>query len=189
MSPKESAGVYPRRILMVAFHYPPCTGGSGIHRTLKFSRYLPSLGWDPAMLSAHPRAFAQTGQERLGEIPASVPVMRAFALDTGRHLSIKGRHLRWLGLPDRWASWWLGAVPCAGSFDSRCRSASSNNADSATGPSRRGAPPVVMATPAPGRSSCVSPPTPPTSAGSAPRPDPWSAPASPCRRSGRYGAR
>ncbi len=113
--------MYPRRILMVAFHYPPCTGGSGIHRTLKFSRYLPSLGWDPAMLSAHPRAFAQTGQERLGEIPASVPVMRAFALDTGRHLSIKGRHLRWLGLPDRWATWWIGAVPCGLSMVRRHR--------------------------------------------------------------------
>ncbi len=100
-----------RRILMVAFHFPPCTGGSGIHRTLKFCRYLPGLGWAPAMLSADPRAYGQIGAERLDEIPPSVPVTRAFALDNSRHLAVKGRHLRWAGLPDRWASWWLGAVP------------------------------------------------------------------------------
>lgn len=96
---------------MVAFHFPPCTGGSGIHRTLKFCRYLPSQGWMPAMLSAHPRAYGQIGTERLNEIPQSVPIVRAFALDNSRHLSVKGRHVRWMGLPDRWASWWLGAVP------------------------------------------------------------------------------
>jgi hypothetical protein len=38
-------------------------------------------------------------------------VHHAFALDTARHLSIKGRYLGWMALPDRWASWWLGAVP------------------------------------------------------------------------------
>jgi len=30
-----------KRILMIAFHYPPLRGSSGIQRTLKFSRYLP----------------------------------------------------------------------------------------------------------------------------------------------------
>jgi len=98
---------------MVAFHYPPFQGGSGVHRTLKFSRYLPDYGWQPIVLSAHPRAYGSTGTAQLGEIPAEAVIKRSFALDTARHLSIRGRYARLLALPDQWASWWLGAV-CSG---------------------------------------------------------------------------
>jgi glycosyltransferase involved in cell wall biosynthesis len=100
-----------RTILMVAFHYPPYEGGSGVHRALKFSRYLSDYGWKPIVLSAHPRAYPEVSDKRLDDIPADVPVKRAFALDTARHLSIKGRYLKSMALPERWVSWWLGAVP------------------------------------------------------------------------------
>jgi len=102
-----------RRVLMIAFHYPPLRGSSGIQRTLKFSRYLTEHDWAPIVLSAHPRAYASTGNDQMTEIPGSVPVRRAFALDTARHLSVKGRYLGSLALPDRWVSWWFGAVPTA----------------------------------------------------------------------------
>lgn len=95
---------------MIAFHYPPYEGGSGVHRTLKFSRYLPEHGWQPIVLSAHPRAYPQLGAEQLQEIPSEAIVERAFALDTARHLSVRGFHFRWMALPDRWVSWWIGAV-------------------------------------------------------------------------------
>lgn len=95
---------------MIAFHYPPYAGGSGVHRTLKFSRYLPNYGWEPIVLSAHPRAYEQIGYDQMKEIPGTLLVKRAFALDTARHLSVCGFHLRCMSLPDRWASWWFGAV-------------------------------------------------------------------------------
>ena len=95
---------------MVAFHYPPYEGGSGVHRTLKFSRYLPDHGWQPIVLSAHPRAYTQLGEEQIEEIPSDVIVKRAFALDTARHLSLGGRYLRFMALPDQWASWWWHGV-------------------------------------------------------------------------------
>ena len=98
------------RVLMVAYHYPPCTG-SGVHRTLYFSRYLPELGWDPIVLVPHPRAYAAAQRDQLGDIPNGVSVHRAFALDASRHLSVGGRYLRMTALPDRWVSWVLGAVP------------------------------------------------------------------------------
>lgn len=101
----------PERLLMVAFHYPPCFGSSGVHRTLKFSRYLKDHAWQPIILTAHPRAYAKTSSQQLGEIPAGIPVTRAFALDTPRHLPVLGKSLRARALPDRWSSWWLGAVP------------------------------------------------------------------------------
>ncbi len=101
----------PKRVLMVAFHYPPLRGSSGIQRTLKFSQYLPQFGWQPLVLSAHPRAYANTGDDQMSDIPASVVVRRAFALDTKRHLSFRDRYLSWMSLPDRWVTWGLGAVP------------------------------------------------------------------------------
>ena len=96
---------------MVAFHYPPCFGSSGIQRTLKLSRYLPDSGWRPIVLTAHPRAYAQTNTDQIADIPPSAHVTRAFALDTSRHLAIRGSSLRLMSLPDRWVSWSLGAVP------------------------------------------------------------------------------
>jgi glycosyltransferase involved in cell wall biosynthesis len=100
-----------KRVLMIAFHFPPLRGSSGIQRTLKFAQYLPQSGWLPVVLSAHPRAYPQSGDDQLRDIPPEVVVHRAFALDTSRHLAIKGRFLGWLALPDRWVSWALGAVP------------------------------------------------------------------------------
>lgn len=99
-----------KRVLMIAYHYPPMRGSSGIQRTLKFSRYLGEHDWHPVVLSTHPRAYASTSDDQMKEIPADVPVHRAFALDTSRHLAIKGRYLGALALPDRWASWWFGGV-------------------------------------------------------------------------------
>jgi glycosyltransferase involved in cell wall biosynthesis len=100
-----------RKILMIAFHYPPYQGGSGIHRTLKFSRYLPGHDWQPIVLTAHPRAYPKVGSNQIAEIPEGIQVERAFALDAAQHLSIRGSYLKYFALPDRWASWWLGAVP------------------------------------------------------------------------------
>ncbi|TFW30706.1 glycosyltransferase [Massilia horti] len=100
-----------KRVLMIAFHFPPLRGSSGIQRTLKFAQYLLGFGWNPVVLSAHPRAFANVGDDQLRDIPAEVPVHRAFALDTSRHLALRGRYLGLLALPDRWVSWCLGAVP------------------------------------------------------------------------------
>jgi glycosyltransferase involved in cell wall biosynthesis len=99
-----------KTILMIAFHYPPYAGGSGIHRTVKFSRYLPDHGWQPVVLSASPRAYETIGSDQLQHIPSGVEVARAFALDTARHFAIRGSYLKWMALPDRWVSWWLGAV-------------------------------------------------------------------------------
>jgi glycosyltransferase involved in cell wall biosynthesis len=99
-----------KRVLMIAYHFPPIQGSSGVQRTLKFCQYLPDHGWQPLVLTVHPRAYEQTEGGQLKEIPEAVIVKRAFALDTARHLGFQGRYIRYLALPDRWISWWLGAV-------------------------------------------------------------------------------
>ncbi len=96
---------------MVAYHFPPLAGSSGVQRTLRFSSYLPQFGWEPIVLTAHPRAYSSTSTDQLDQIAPGVRVVRAPAWDTKRLFSVRGRYPAFLARPDRWLSWWLGAVP------------------------------------------------------------------------------
>ena len=93
------------RVLVIAFHFPPIQGSSGYLRTLKFTRYLPEFGFDPVVLTVHPRAYGQTNPQLLKQIPTSVPVHRSFALDAQKHLSWNGKYFGFTSLPDRYATW------------------------------------------------------------------------------------
>jgi len=100
-----------QKILMIAYHFPPIHGSSGVHRTLKFARYLLGYSWQPIILSPSIRAYPKVENDQVNEIPTSVKIVRAFALDTARHLSLNGFYPKVLALPDRWISWWLGSIP------------------------------------------------------------------------------
>lgn len=99
-----------RRLLMIAYHYPPAKGSSGIQRTLKFSAYLRDLGWEPIVLTVSPRAYSQTSDDQMAEIPAGAVVARAFAFNAAKTLALAGRYPGWLAQPDRWVSWWPAGV-------------------------------------------------------------------------------
>lgn len=99
-----------KRLLLIAFHFPPFKGSSGIQRTLSYCRYLPAHGWDVTVLTAHPRAYPAIDEDQLHDIPESTRVVRCFALDSARHLSIRGRYLRSMALPDQWISWLPAAI-------------------------------------------------------------------------------
>ncbi|MCK7579213.1 MAG: glycosyltransferase [Chromatiales bacterium] len=100
-----------KSVLMIAYHFPPLAGSSGIQRTLCFARHLPEFGWKPIVLTAHPRAYAYIDDTSTAEHSQEFWTIRAPAWDAARHLSIHGRYPRVLARPDRWSSWWLGAVP------------------------------------------------------------------------------
>lgn len=95
---------------MIAFHFPPQAASSGIQRTLSFSRHLGAHDWEPMVLSANGMAYEQKNDSQLRDLPAGLLVKRSFALDSKRHLGIKGRYLEILALPDRWITWWLPGV-------------------------------------------------------------------------------
>lgn len=99
-----------KKVLVIAYHFPPMAASSGIQRTLNFVRYLRNWGWESIVLSTAPHAYSRTGDEQLGEIPAGMRVERAFALDAARHLSLAGRYPGFVATPDRWASWLPFAV-------------------------------------------------------------------------------
>lgn len=97
-------------ILMIAYHFPPIRGSSGLLRTVSFARYLQAAGWKPIILAPHPRAYPTASPEINEGVPEGTLVRRTFALDTARHLSLSGRYFRFMALPDRWVTWWPGAV-------------------------------------------------------------------------------
>lgn len=97
-------------VLMIAYHFPPLAGSSGIQRTLRFVQHLPDFGWQPVVLTASPGAYERTSDDLLADVPSTTVVRRAFALDTARHLAVRGRYFGALARPDRWTSWRFDGV-------------------------------------------------------------------------------
>ncbi len=100
-----------RHVLLVGFHFPPSAVSSGHLRTLGFARYLPEYGWKPVVLSTRSGTFSRTDPASISQIPQHCIVYRAPALDVRKYFGVRGRYPSILAQPDRWASWWLSAVP------------------------------------------------------------------------------
>ena len=92
-------------LLMVAYHYPPEGGASGVLRALKFSKYLPAAGYTPHVLTLRESSYVTRDDGLKGSIPPEAVVHRTFALDASRHFAIRGRYPGLLAIPDRFVSW------------------------------------------------------------------------------------
>lgn len=103
--PGQTPEVTRKSILIIAFHFPPFQGSSGLHRTLSWARHLSNQGWDVTVLTASSFAYRNARDENLALIPKNVKVIRALALDTTRHLAFRGRYLGLLTIPDQYQSW------------------------------------------------------------------------------------
>lgn len=99
-----------KKALFVAYHYPPVAVSSGYQRTLAFTRYLPDFGWQSSVLTVSNKAYDRWEPANEAMIPPHVDVIKAWARDTQRHLSLSGRYLRLMALPDKWQSWILGGL-------------------------------------------------------------------------------
>lgn len=100
-----------KNALMIAFHYPPQFGSSGIQRTLSFTKHLQKHNWHPIVLTVKSCAYERKNSAMLGEIPKNIALSRSFAIDAKRHLSFKGKYFSWTAFPDRWATWLFTAIP------------------------------------------------------------------------------
>jgi glycosyltransferase involved in cell wall biosynthesis len=94
-----------KKLLMVAYHYPPEGSSSGVLRTLKFSKYLPQNGWTPHVLTVSESMFTVKDLLLLDDIPGEAVIHRTFAFDSGRHLSFRGHYLACTAVPDRFVGW------------------------------------------------------------------------------------
>ncbi len=64
-----------KRILIITYYWPP-SGGSGVQRWLKFSKYLPEYGWQPVVYTPENPDFAIQDESMLKEIPTECEVIK-----------------------------------------------------------------------------------------------------------------
>ncbi len=97
-----SPGGRPRRVLVVAYEFPPVAAG-GVARTLKFVRYLPHFGWQPYVLTVRNPPGAARDTTLLPELPAGVRVWRTTSWEHHRVRDLFVRAASGLGLdPTDW---------------------------------------------------------------------------------------
>jgi glycosyltransferase involved in cell wall biosynthesis len=73
---KKTLSSRPKKILMVAYIFPPLAR-AGVHRTVRFVRYLTSLGWDMTVLTANESYYpfnSPIDRDLLQKIPETVKV-------------------------------------------------------------------------------------------------------------------
>jgi len=65
-----------KRVLFVSYYFPP-SGGAGVQRVLKFVKYLPALGWQPAVLTVEESAdFPARDEALFAEVPPEAEIIR-----------------------------------------------------------------------------------------------------------------
>ena len=64
-----------KRVLVVSYYFPP-SGGPGVQRILKFVKYLPEFGFDPAVLTVAGGDYPARDESLVDEIPNGVAVLR-----------------------------------------------------------------------------------------------------------------
>jgi glycosyltransferase involved in cell wall biosynthesis len=72
----------PAKVLIITYYWPP-SGGAGVQRWLKFTKYLPASGWLPVVLTVKPEyaAFPFRDMSLYGEIPLDVEVYHTKAIN------------------------------------------------------------------------------------------------------------
>ena len=70
-----------RKVLVVSYYFPPA-GDVGVHRTLRFIKWLPEYGWRPIVLTAAGAKVHNVEPSLLAKVPESVPVHRTRSFET-----------------------------------------------------------------------------------------------------------
>jgi hypothetical protein len=102
-----------RKLLVVAFHYPPDNSSTGVLRTLKFTQYLPDFGWRCEVISVPVELYPNQDLRLLDDVPPEVTVHRPWAADARELFGIRGRYPAFLGVPDRYWTWYFAATRTA----------------------------------------------------------------------------
>jgi glycosyltransferase involved in cell wall biosynthesis len=63
------------KVLILTYYWPP-SGGAGVQRWLKFSKYLPEFGWEPIILTVDPEyaAYPVTDFSLNNDLPSTIKV-------------------------------------------------------------------------------------------------------------------
>lgn len=83
-----------KKVLIISYYWPP-SGGIGVHRCLKFAKYLRKFGWEPIVYTAKDAQYPYLDESNLIDIPDNLEVLRhkifepfnLFKILSGRKLS------------------------------------------------------------------------------------------------------
>jgi glycosyltransferase involved in cell wall biosynthesis len=66
-----------KKVLIITYYWPP-SGGAGVQRWLKFSKYLPEFDWEPIILTVDPKhaSYAQLDESLLKEISPELKIYK-----------------------------------------------------------------------------------------------------------------
>lgn len=64
-----------KRALIITYYWPP-TGGSGVQRWVKFSKYLPQFGWQPVIYTPENPEQLAVDESLLSDIPSCAEVIK-----------------------------------------------------------------------------------------------------------------
>ena len=64
-----------KRLLIITYYWPP-TGGSGVQRWVKFSKYLPEQGWQPVIYTPEDPEQLARDESLLRDVPACAEVIK-----------------------------------------------------------------------------------------------------------------
>jgi glycosyltransferase involved in cell wall biosynthesis len=100
-----------KKVLIIAYHYPPL-GGGGVFRTLKFTKYLPEFGFQPHVLTVKNPMYITRDPTLLREVPAEAKVYRTFSFEHRIFRAPRLLHLnlKWFHIPDENTGWFPFAV-------------------------------------------------------------------------------
>ena len=65
------------KVLIITYYWPP-SGGAGVQRWLKFSKYLPEYGWEPIILTVDPKkaSYPQLDESLVEDVSSKLKVYR-----------------------------------------------------------------------------------------------------------------
>ncbi len=83
-----------KKVLIITYYWPP-SGGIGVHRCLKFAKYLRNFGWEPVIYTAKDAQYPYYDESNTKDIPEGVEILKhkivepfnLFKLLSGRKLS------------------------------------------------------------------------------------------------------
>ena len=64
-----------KKVLVITYYWPP-TGGSGVQRWVKFSKYLPQYGWQPVIYTPENPEMTSVDRSLEGDIPPEAIVVK-----------------------------------------------------------------------------------------------------------------
>jgi len=62
-----------KRVLIITYYWPP-SGGIGVHRCLKFAKYLRDFGWEPVVFTAKDAQYPVFDESNFKHVPENLEV-------------------------------------------------------------------------------------------------------------------